>query len=658
MTRAFSEPPFGPPQAIGRLSPTGFLAPYPVSSCLAGKPASASPGNFLFLLALFFGGLAQFAPLTAASFVERPNVVIVLTDDQGYGDVGCHGNPVIKTPNIDTLCGESTSFTDYHVAPTCSPTRSALLTGHWTNRTGVWHTVNGRSMLRANEVTLGQFFKEAGYQTGMFGKWHLGDNYPYRPEDRGFTEVYRHGGGGVGQTPDVWDNAYFDGAYFHNGKIEKAKGFCTDVFFDQAGKFMNRCAAEKKPFLAYIATNAPHGPLHCPQKYLELYPDQAPNIASFFGMISNIDDNVGKTRTLLRKLGIERNTIFIFTTDNGTATGDRVFNAGMRGKKGSEYDGGHRVPFVIHWPKGNLEKKRSITTLTHAVDVVPSLLDLCGIPMPDKVRFDGLSFRALLDNSGETQWPDRFLVTDSQRVRDPIKWRKSSVMSQRWRLVNGTQLYDIKADPGQKKNVADQNPGQVEKMRNFYEQWWAELEPTFQQTTEIYIGHPAAPRVTLTGHDWIQTGLPPWNQGHIRRAAGYLPAKQRSREKDANRPIKKKKHEGHWAIRVLKSANYRITALRWPEESGTPITSGLPAGSNVPGSSRAFRTADGVAVQTDRATLRINGKDLQELPVSATDVSVTFEVRLEKGSHKLAPFFQTPKGELGAYYSIVKTVDD
>ena len=177
---------------------------------------------------------------------KKPNIVIVITDDQGYGDLGCTGNPVIKTPHTDKLANESIWLTDYHVAPTCSPTRAALMSGHWTNRTGVWHTIMGRSMLRANEGTLGQFFKENGYETGMFGKWHLGDNFPYRPEDRGFTEVYRHGGGGVGQTPDVWDNAYFDGGYFHNGKIVQAKGFCTDVFFEQGNKFIRESVRKKK----------------------------------------------------------------------------------------------------------------------------------------------------------------------------------------------------------------------------------------------------------------------------------------------------------------------------------------------------------------------------------------------------------------------------
>lgn len=598
---------------------------------------------------------------------DRPNVVIVITDDQGYGDVAAHGNPVIQTPNIDHLIGESTSFSDYHVAPTCSPSRSALLTGHWTNRTGVWHTVNGRSMLRANEVTLGQFFRDGGYQTGMFGKWHLGDNYPYRAEDRGFTEVYRHGGGGVGQTPDVWDNAYFDGAYFHNGKIEEASGFCTDVFFEKANHFIRNCASSKKPFLAYISTNAPHGPLHCPQSYIDKYKGQPANIASFFGMITNIDDNVGKTRKLLKELGIYENTIFIFTTDNGTASGARVFNANMRGAKGSEYDGGHRVPMVVHWPKGGLNEKREIATLTHAVDVVPTLIDLCRIPQPKSVKFDGLSLKELIDPTAEVNWPDRFLVTDSQRVRDPIKWRKSAVMSQRWRLVNGEQLFEIKKDPGQKNNVASEYPDQVARMRKFYEEWWAELEPTFSQTTEIYVGHPKAPKVVLTGHDWIQQGLPPWNQGHIRRAAGYSPNQSARKNAGKNKPNKNsapkgkpasQKHQGHWAIKVIKDGKYRVSVLRWPEESNQPITAELPAGQNVPGATTAFRATKGIGVLTQKVTLRIDSKDVKSLPVSAGDKRVTFEVQLDAGSHQLAPFFHTPNGELGAYYAIVETIED
>ncbi len=516
-------------------------------------------------------------------------------------------------------------------------------------------------MLRANEVTLGQLLKDNGYETGMFGKWHLGDNYPYRPEDRGFTEVYRHGGGGVGQTPDLWDNSYFDGHYFHNGEIVPAKGFCTDVFFEKGREFIKRCAAEKKPFLAYICTNAPHGPLHCPEKYLDLYKDQPDALAAFFGMITNIDDNVGETRALLKELGVYENTIFIFTTDNGTATGEKVFNAGMRGKKGSAYDGGHRVPFILHWPGGGMAEKRVIETLSHAVDVVPTLLDLAeATEKPEGVRFDGKSLKPLLvpaEDGKEVAWPDRFLVTDSQRVRDPIKWKVSSVMSEHFRLINGVELYQIDEDPGQQNDVAGDHPEQVEKMRAFYEAWWAELEPTFAQTTEIVLGHADHPVVSLTAHDWIQLAGPPWNQRHIRDGLISKPRRKRGvprrHPEGGGGPVV---HSGHWAVKVETEGRYTVSCRRWPLEADQPINAALPPGENVPGATKAFRATEGRALGATRATLRLDGKDVASKPVTDADKEILFEVNLTKGSHQLAPLFHTSSGEVGAYYAIVTHV--
>lgn len=588
--------------------------------------------SFLRILLFFTLGTA----LSAA----RPNIVLVITDDQGYGDLGCTGNPIIKTPHTDKLANESVWLDDYHVAPTCSPTRAALISGHWTNRTGVWHTIMGRSMLRANEGTISQMLQENGYETGMFGKWHMGDNYPYRPEDRGFKEVYRHGGGGVGQTPDVWDNAYFDGGYFHNGKIVQAKGFCTDVFFNQANNFIRKNVKAKKPFFAYVCTNAPHGPFHCPQKYLDMYKGQSDRIASFFGMITNIDDNVGKTRALLKKLGAYENTIFIFTTDNGTASGRQIFNAGMRGQKGSEYEGGHRVPLFLHWPAGGMSKKHVVDTLCHAVDIAPTLLELTGSEKPKGYKFDGMSIASLLKPGATPEWSERFLVTDSQRVRDPIKWRKSSVMSQGWRLVNGEELYDIDNDPGQNKNLAQENPKQVEKMKAFYDKWWAELEPTFAETTELHVGHEDHPVVSLTSHDWIG-GPTPWNQGH-------------NRSKYPLKKGKSAKHEGHWALKVLKTGTYQIEVMRWPAESGKAINEELVPGADVPGASKAFRAQVGQAINAKSATLRLNGKDLQTKRVKEGESKIVFEAKLPKGKHELAPFFTVPEGELGCYYAVIK----
>ena len=572
-----------------------------------------------------------FLPSTLAA--EKPNVVIVITDDQGYGDLSCHGNTVLKTPNLDALHRESLRLTDYHVSPTCSPTRSAFLTGHWTNRTGVWHTIMGRSMLRKNEVTMGKIFKDAGYATGMFGKWHLGDNYPFRPEDRGYTEVMRHGGGGVGQTPDYWDNAYFDGSYWHNGTPEAVKGFCTDVFFDYAKRFIKSQKEAGKPFLAYIATNAPHGPMHSPEEFSQPYTDNGVGVANFYGMIANIDKNVGDLRSFLAKEGLAENTIFIFTTDNGTSSGSKVFNAGMRGQKGSEYDGGHRVPLFLRWPAGGLDEARDVKPLTAHVDVVPTLIDLCGIASPKGVKFDGTSIRALLENDA-ADWPDRILVTDSQRVKDPIKWRKSAVMTSQWRLVNGKELYDMGSDPGQKSNVASGHPEVVARLTAFYDTWWEELLPTFSDATAIYLGHPGENPARLTSHDWITTGSTPWNQGHVRRATNG----------DRN--------TGFWNVEVIEDGSYTFRLRRWPEEIDMPINASLPPGAAVPGQ-KAFRVTPGAAIHPTKAMIAIGDQESTKA-IDAGAKEVSFNLKLKAGKTKLTTQFIGDDGTIhGAYFVYV-----
>ncbi len=595
-----------------------------------------------FCLTLLFAcsnGLAYFLPLSSLAAAEPPNVVIVMTDDQGYGDLSCHGNPVLKTPHVDQLYSVATRLTDYHVAPTCSPTRSAFLTGHWTNRTGVWHTIMGRSMLRENEVTMGRVFQDAGYATGMFGKWHLGDNYPYRPEDRGYGEVMRHGGGGVGQTPDYWDNAYFDGSYWHNGKPEAVTGFCTDVFFDYAERFIKAQKAAGKPFLAYIATNAPHGPMHAPEASSAPYGDENVSLANFYGMIANIDDNVGRLRDMLAAEGLSENTIFIFTTDNGSSSGWRKFNAGMRDGKGSAYDGGHRVPFFLHWPAGGFTAGRDVSPITAHVDVLPTLIEMCDIAPPAGVRFDGTSLLPLLKPTAtataDADWPDRILVTDSQRVKDPIKWRNSSVMTSQWRLINGKLLYDIKNDPGQRQDVATDHPDVVRRLTDFYDAWWAELEPTFADETPIYLGHPAENPATLTAHDWITTGLTPWNQRYIRDAM-HGPA-----------------NTGFWNVKVHEAGDYTIRMRRWPAELDRPLTAGVPAGQDVPGV-KAYRTAPGKAIELVKAKLRI-GDHVAESAVLPNATEAVFHVRLSAGKTRLHASFETEAGEIyGAYYAYVE----
>lgn len=564
---------------------------------------------------------------------KRPNVVLVVTDDQGYGDLSCHGNPVLKTPNLDALHSESVRLTDYHVAPTCSPTRAALITGHWTNRTGVWHTIMGRSLIRDNEVTVGTMLKDSGYRTAMFGKWHLGDNYPYRPEDRGFEEVLRHGGGGVGQTPDYWDNAYFDGSYWRNGVPEPAEGFCSDVFFNAAIDFIDDVKDGEEPFFVYLCTNAPHGPMHAPEYYSAPYAEHGVGLSNFYGMIANIDDNVGRMRSYLKTAGLEEDTIFIFTTDNGTAAGAGVFNDNMRGQKGSEYDGGHRVPFFIRYPNGGLVGGRDVEMITSYVDVTPTLLDYCEAEKPDSVEFDGVSIRPLLEETA-TDWPDRILVTDSQRVRDPIKWRKSAVMTDQWRLINGEELYDINVDPSQRTNIATGYPEVVERLRGFYESWWREIEPTFGEPTAIYIGHPNAERVRLTSHDWITQGGAPWNQRHIRNAYHNQNA------------------YGFWALDVKRSGRYIVELRRWPKEADAAITAELPAGADVPGAT-AMRATVGESIPAVAASIEVSGAEHTK-PVSENAKGVSFEVELKEGRDQLWSKFHKANGDwVGAYYAYV-----
>ncbi len=533
-----------------------------------------------------------------------PNVVLLLTDDQGYGDLACHGNPILKTPNLDRLHRQSARLTNFHVDPTCSPTRSALLTGRYSSRTGVWHTVMGRSLLRRDEVTLANLFAAAGYRTGIFGKWHLGDNYPYRPQDRGFHEVLTFGGGAISNTPDVWGNNYFDDTLRHNGVLAKQHGYCTDVFFVAAQRFIEE--NRDRPFFAYLATNAPHAPYNVAAKYSQPYAEQgvpSPR-AEFYGMIANIDENVGRLLARLRELGLEDDTIVIFMTDNGTAAGYNEamrsgFNAGMRGFKGSEYDGGHRVPCFLRWP-GHFPA-RDVTPITAHIDILPTLADLCGLKRPTGVALDGASLRPLLD--GKDPWPARTLLVHSQRIDHPEKWRKCAVMTDRWRLINGQELYDMSADPGQGKDVAAAHEAEVAELRQAYERWWADISPRFGEYCEIVVGSEHENPTPLACHDW-HGELAPSGQEMVRKRVV------------AN---------GFWAVSVARAGEYEITLRERPALASFPI-------------------------QAATARLRIGAIDLrQDIPAGAT--AVTFPVRLEAGSTRLQTWLTEARGTArGAYF--------
>jgi len=545
-----------------------------------------------------------------------PNVVLVITDDQGYGDLACHGNPIISTPNLDKLHEQSVRLTDFHVSPTCSPTRAALMTGRYCNRTGVWHTIMGRSLLRADEVTMADVFSAAGYRTAIFGKWHLGDNYPFRPQDRGFDEALVHGDGVIGATSDYWGNDYFDDTYFRNGKPEKFSGYCTDVWFAEAMKFVE--TNRNKPFFLYLSTNTPHGPLHVSDKYSQPYRKMGldDNVARFYGMITNIDENTGRLMRRLKQLGVEENTILIFMTDNGTATAHRVYNAGMRNNKGSEYDGGHRVPCFLRWPGGGLKPGMDVTRLTAHIDLLPTLIELCGLKKPPNVKFDGRSIAPLLGDAA-AQWPERTLITDSQRVEHPQKWRKSAVMTDQWRLINGKELYDIKADPGQKSDVANTYPDIVARLKSDYERWWADTSERFDEYCGIIIGSDKENPSVLTSHDWHGEHVP-WNQVHVRRG---------------------RRQNGFWAVDVAKAGRYEISLRRWPREIDTPITGSIEGGK---------------AINITKARLKIGDFDHTQ-PVTNQAKAVTFTVRLQPGKTRLQGWFIDQQGSaFGSYYVYIR----
>jgi len=581
----------------------------------------------------------------------KPNVILLITDDQGYGDLGCLGNPMIQTPNIDDLYTKSVRLTNLHVGPTCAPTRAGLMTGRYCNRTGVWHTVMGRSLLRSDELTFGNVFKDNGYKTGIFGKWHLGDSYPFQPQHRGFDEVVVHGGGGIGQIPDYWDNDYFDDTYWHNGLPKKFDGYCTDIWFRETIKFIE--ANKERPFFCYLTTNAPHGPLHVEEKYSKPYKDQGvpETRARFYGMITNIDDNLAVLQSKLRELGLADNTIFIYMTDNGTATGVDLdengfpvggYNAGMRGKKGSEYEGGHRVPCFIHWPGGGLDEGRDVQRLTAHVDLLPTLIDICQLKSPD-VKFDGLSIKPLLY---EKSWQERILVTDSQRVENPVKWRKSAVLSDKWRLINGVELYDMEVDPGQRKDVAAGHPRVVEKLRAAYDSWWESVSERFDEYCETIIGADDNV-VRLTCHDW---------HGIERPGADRIRAKGREVNPPWNQPEVRRgqRANGFWAIEVAADGEYEFSLRRWPAELNKPINASLPAKAAVPG---GVPLPAGVAMNPVKAGIQIGGVE-QEKTVRAGDREAKFSLRLKRGKILLKTRFVEQNGSsFGAFFVYVKKVN-
>ena len=439
------------------------------------------------------------------SGVEKPNFVVILTDDQGYGDIGIHGNEQIRTPNLDRLARESIEFTRFYVEPVCAPTRAALMTGRYHYRTGVIHTSRGGAKMHGEEVTVAERLREEGYRTGMFGKWHLGDNYPMRPMDQGFEQALWHKSGGIGQSPDS-PNSYFDPGLWRNGKIEKARGYCTDVFFEAAIEFISERPGE--PFFVYLPTNAPHTPLEVADERWKPYADAGldETTARVYAMVENIDENFGRLLAKLDELGLRRRTYIVFLSDNGPQ--QQRYTAGLRGRKGSTYEGGIRA--LSFWQGPGLEPRRVDRIAAH-VDLAPTLLDLAGVAPKDS--FDGRSLRPLLYGD-EADWPERTHFAQVHRGLEPARYQNAAVETDRWKLVLGpgafndeswaysgdppVELYDLDADPGEEHDLSASKPAVTSDLKSRYEAWFADVESSRGFTPGvIHLGSEAEPKAVL-----------------------------------------------------------------------------------------------------------------------------------------------------------------
>ncbi|MDP0490949.1 MAG: arylsulfatase [Verrucomicrobiota bacterium JB023] len=459
---------------------------------------------------------------------QKPNIILVMTDDQGYGDLGAHGHPFLKTPHLDALHAKSVRFEDFHVSPTCAPTRAALMSGMSPFKVGVTHTVLERERLAPGFKTVADVLKTAGYTTGIFGKWHLGDADEYQPDQRGFDEVFIHGAGGIGQRfpgtqGAVPGTSYFDPIIKHNGTFVQTDGYCTDVFFQQALSWMEEKVEEEKPFFAYIPTNAPHGPFIAPESYASLYDEKEPNkrTSIFFGMITNIDDNMGLLMKKLADWDLEEDTVLIFMTDNGSARGTPVFNDGMRGGKGTVHEGGSRVPFFWYW-KGRHEGGRAIETMARHLDVLPTLADLADAELPGENEAEGRSLLPLIDGR-EVEWPHRYTFfhrgrwADLRRFKnDPsaplgtpedLKDRNFAVRDEKWRLVEG-ELFNLEKDPGETTDVSEEHPEIAATMKEAYQAWWESARPGMvNEGADLNTGKPF---VKAFRKQKEEKGIPAW----------------------------------------------------------------------------------------------------------------------------------------------------
>lgn len=565
------------------------------------------------------------AGLVASSAeAARPNVVVVLVDDAGLGDLGCQGHPFLKTPNIDRLHHESLRLTDFHVAPMCSPTRGQLLTGCHGLRTGVTSVTAGRTFLRPEFPTAAEMFAKAGYRTGIFGKWHLGDSYPHRPMDQGFQDAVWLRGWGFTSAPE-FTNQLIDGRLLRGARREDFRGYITDVCFDEAMSWMRARHVANEPFLCYLPLHAAHSPHQVPEKYRALYQDKP--AAAFFGMLANVDENMGRLDGFLRQTGLLDDTILIFLTDNGGTAGVRVFNAGLRGGKVNSYDGGHRVPCFVRWPAGGLRPPGDLPALTQVQDILPTLLDFCGVSRLEGPAFDGVSLAPMLRGATDSL-ADRIVVVQygpgaGQADTSGPKKFECAVLWNQWRLVNGVELYDTQTDRAQAHDLASRHPEIVADLRRRYEAWWAGVAPRLREFVPVVLGSSRENPVELTSSDWQDVYAD--NSKHVRDGAGGP-------------------RGGPWNVEIERTGMYQIVLRRWPFDVSATLDGNVePAGTAFP---------------IRGAKLRVAGVE-HEVKLMPGASEAVFQVRLPAGRAQLQAWFLDASGRdlRGAFYARVALRD-
>lgn len=490
---------------------------------------------------------------------SKPNIILVITDDQGYAAVGKHGHPWLQTPNLDILHETSTRLDRFLVSPTCSPTRAALMSGRHPMKNGVTHTILERERMNPETITLPAILRDAGYATGIFGKWHLGDEETHQPHKRGFDEAFIHGAGGIGQKfrcscADAPGNKYFNPVIRHNGSFVKTEGYCTDLFFQAGLGWIKQQAAKKQPFFAYITTNAPHGPFIAPPENEKRFTDLgfSGKAAGFYGMIENIDENIGVMLEKLTEWQLMEDTVIIFMSDNGMTgngagmrsgelpDGYPFYNANQKGMKGSTDEGGVRVPFFIRWD-GKIKADQQVDSVCAHIDIMPTLAKLAGAKIPES-QVEGRSFLSLIDDP-KADWPDRYLYTHVARWKtgtnpDEHKWKNFAIRNHQYRLVSVPEgkppkgkkkqqqaadpettatdsqgkpkvaLYDMFADPAQTTDISSQQSEVVDNMLAAYEVFWAETKP-------LMVNEDAPMSTTQPFHVWYHEqlengGIPNW----------------------------------------------------------------------------------------------------------------------------------------------------